>query len=235
MSASNLEPVMTRMFRAIPLPCVRLILLSAVAASVLLCASDAAFAGVSGPIAAQTNDRAMDDAVDGNATADDVANSTAADELSTPDDEIPPASSADAAPAIETPLHHFYCVEYARLRSGFAIFGDAKTWWGHAKNIYDEVTAPVADAVMVFSGSKRITRGHVAFVTQIVGPREIRVDQANWQNHGEIDRNTPVLDVSAGNDWSKVRVWNIDTGQFGAHVYAISGFIARSAAAATGS
>jgi hypothetical protein len=227
---------MTRMFRAIPLPCVRLTLLSAVAATALLCASSAAFAGVSElTTIAQTSVMAIDDVVDGNATADDVANSTTPEDSSAQDGEIAPTPIADAAPAIETPLHHFYCVEYARLRSGFAIFGDAKTWWGHAKNIYDEVTAPVADTVMVFSGSKRIARGHVAFVTKIVGPREIRVDQANWQNHGEIDRNTPVLDVSAGNDWSKVRVWNIDTGQFGAHVYAISGFIARSAAAVTGS
>ncbi len=226
---------MTRMFRAIPLPCLRLTLLSAVAAAAL-CASSPAFAGLSEPTTAAEMNMTPDDMVDGNATADDVANSATPDEASNEDNSDPaPAPVVDAAPAIETPLHHFYCVEYARVRSGFAIFGDAKTWWRSAKNIYDEVTAPVADAVMVFSGSKRITRGHVAVVTQIIGPREIRVDQANWQNHGEIDRNTPVLDVSAGNDWSKVRVWNIDTGQFGAHVYAISGFIARSAAAATGS
>jgi hypothetical protein len=35
---------------------------------------------------------------------------------------------------------------------------------------------------MVFSGSKRLKRGHVAVVTEIVGPRQIIVDQANWQN-----------------------------------------------------
>ena len=46
-------------------------------------------------------------------------------------------------------------------------------------------------------------------VTDIVSKREIRVDQANWQNHGEIDHATPVLDVSAKNDWSQVRVWDI--------------------------
>ena len=63
-------------------------------------------------------------------------------------------------------------------------------------------------------------------VTNIVSKREIRVDQANWENHGEIDHATPVLDVSTKNDWSEVRVWDMRSNGFGAHVYAISGFIA---------
>jgi hypothetical protein len=53
------------------------------------------------------------------------------------------------------------------------------------------------------------------------------VDQANWQNKGEIDHATPVLDVSKGNDWSLVRVWDIPSGTFGARIYPISGFIAK--------
>jgi hypothetical protein len=138
-------------------------------------------------------------------------------------------------PSVEKPLRRLYCVEYARLRSGLAIFGDAKLWWGRAKNLYDEFTQPAVNAVMVFSGSKRIRKGHVAFVTQIVSPREIVVDHANWQNHGEIDRNMPVLDVSAHNDWSQVRVWDVRTQQFGSHVYRISGFIAGHSAVAAGS
>ena len=80
---------------------------------------------------------------------------------------------------------------------------------------------------MVFAGSKRLRRGHVAVVTEIVNPRQVIVDQANWQNRGEIDHATPVLDVSRDNDWSQVRVWDIRSGGFGAHVYAISGFIAK--------
>ncbi len=59
-------------------------------------------------------------------------------------------------------------------------------------------------------------------------------DQANWRNHGEIDRNTPVLDVSAQNDWSKVRVWDVGSNQFGSRIYAIKGFIGRSAAPSLG-
>jgi hypothetical protein len=130
-------------------------------------------------------------------------------------------------PTVETPLHKLFCVEYARARSGLAVFGDAKFWWSRAKNLYARMTTPAANAVMVFSGSKRLKKGHVAVVTDIVSKREIRVDQANWQNHGEIDHATPVLDVSAKNDWSKVRVWDMRSNGFGAHVYAISGFIAK--------
>jgi hypothetical protein len=137
------------------------------------------------------------------------------------------AAPVAAMPSVEWPLKRLTCVTYARLRSGFAIFGDAKLWWSRAKDLYDRFAEPAVDAVMVFSGSKRIRRGHVAVVTKIVGPREIIVDHANWQNHGEIDRNMPVLDVSEGNDWSSVRVWNVNTGRWGDHVYRISGFIGR--------
>ena len=131
------------------------------------------------------------------------------------------------APSVETPLHKLFCVEYARARSGLAVFGDAKFWWARAKNLYARAAKPVSEAVMVFSGSSRLRHGHVAVVTEIVSAREIRVDQANWQNHGEIDHSTPVLDVSTKNDWSKVRVWDMRSQGFGAHVYAISGFIAK--------
>ena len=137
-----------------------------------------------------------------------------------------PAAIA-TAPSVETPLRRLFCVEYARMRSGLAMFGDAKHWWERAKNLYARMPHPVEEAVMVFTGSKRLKRGHVAVVTDIVSPRQIIVDQANWQNKGEIDHATPVLDVSAGNDWSRVRVWDLRSNGFGAHVYAISGFIAK--------
>jgi hypothetical protein len=138
-----------------------------------------------------------------------------------------PVVTAVAPPSVETPLHRLFCVEYARMRSGLAVFGDARTWWTRARNLYARASHPVEEAVMVFSGSKRIRRGHVAVVTAIVSPREIIVDQANWQNKGEIDHATPVLDVSRANDWSQVRVWDIPSGTFGSRVYRISGFIAK--------
>ncbi len=129
-------------------------------------------------------------------------------------------------PSVETPLRKLFCVEYARARSGLAVFGDAKLWWARAKNRYARMAAPAEDAVMVFSGSKR-EKGPCRGGHPDRRQREIRVDQANWQNHGEIDHATPVLDVSARNDWSQVRVWDMRSNGFGAHVYAISGFIAK--------
>jgi hypothetical protein len=138
-----------------------------------------------------------------------------------------PVVTAVAPPSVERPLRRLFCVEYARMRSGLAVFGDAKHWWERAKKLYTRVSHPVEEAVMVFSGSKRLKRGHVAVVTDIVSPREIIVDQANWQNKGEIDHATPVLDVSRANDWSRVRVWDIPSGTFGSRVYPVSGFISK--------
>lgn len=142
-------------------------------------------------------------------------------------DTVPPPALARETPRVEYQKRKIFCVEYARLRSGLAVFGDAKYWWARAKNLYARMAHPVEEAVMVFSGSKRLKRGHVAVVTKIVSAREIIVDQANWGNKGEISLATPVLDVSKNNDWSKVRVWHIPSGQFGTRVYAVSGFIAK--------
>ncbi len=142
--------------------------------------------------------------------------------------QLPSAAvAALPEPTIQKGARKLFCVEFARIRSGLDIFGDAKLWWSRAKNLYARVAHPVEESVMVFSGSKRLVHGHVAVVTQIVSAREIRVDQANWENHGEIGLSTPVLDVSKKNDWSQVRVWNQASHGFGARVYAISGFIAR--------
>jgi hypothetical protein len=137
-----------------------------------------------------------------------------------------PSPAAGPRPSVLEPLRRLSCVPYARLRSGLQIFGDAKTWWRNATSLYAKITAPVEEAVMVFAGSGRLSRGHVAVVSQVVNAREIRVDHANWQNHGEIDLNMPVEDVSKDNDWSQVKVWNVATKSFGTHIYRISGFIA---------
>jgi hypothetical protein len=136
-----------------------------------------------------------------------------------------PAQRALPEPSIEKAAKRLFCVEYARAISGLKIFGDAKYWWGRAKNLYARASHPLEEAVMVFSGSSRLRRGHLAVVSKIVSPREIRVEQANWMNKGEIDHDTPVLDVSKNNDWSRVRVWDVPSRQFGSRVYAVSGFI----------
>lgn len=131
-------------------------------------------------------------------------------------------------PSVETPLKKLFCVEYARALTGMNIFGDAKFWWDRARNLYARAAAPAEQAVMVFTPSSRLKKGHVAVVSAIISKREIRVEQANWQNHGEIEHAMPVMDVSARNDWSQVRVWDMRSKAFG-RVYAVSGFIAKHA------
>jgi hypothetical protein len=231
---------MTRVYRAIRFPRLSVLLLSAAAASVLafspVQAADEADKAVPTPVIDPVSDAAVadDTTVKSGEDGDKVEPSDLTAQPGPVLASFNPVMDSDPPPSVETPLHHLYCVEYARIRSGFQIFGNANTWWQKARNLYTEITTPAADTVMVFAGSHRISKGHVAVVTKIMGPREIRVDQANWENRGEIDHNTPVLDVSPNNDWSQVRVWNIRTGSFGGHIYAIKGFIQRTLAAGVG-
>lgn len=150
---------------------------------------------------------------------------TATPELQSADFRLPETPvAALPAPRAEKASKFFYCVEYARQLSGLNIFGDARHWWARAKGLYERATQPAQNAVMVFTGNKKLRRGHVAVVSHVVNSREIRVEQANWLNRGEINHSTPVIDVSEKNDWSKVRVWHTPTKTFGS-VYAVSGFI----------
>ncbi len=66
--------------------------------------------------------------------------------------------------------------------------------------------------------------GHIATVSEIVNARMVRIDHANWVR-GEIHRGSLVKDVSAGNDWSRVRVWYPPTDTFGTTIYPVYGFI----------
>ena len=42
---------------------------------------------------------------------------------------------------------------------------------------------------------------------------------------GEVSINVPVVDVSAANDWSQVRVWHVPGGYWGGRTYEAQGFI----------
>jgi hypothetical protein len=68
-------------------------------------------------------------------------------------------------------------------------------------------------------------RAHLAYVREIVSPRQIVVDHANWLDRGDIHVGDAVEDVSADNDWSEVRVFNLATGAWGGHGYHVRGFI----------
>jgi surface antigen len=122
----------------------------------------------------------------------------------------------------QTPLQ---CVPYAREHSGIKIYGDAYSWWDKAAGHYPRSTLPAPGAVMVLNNYAGAQRGHVAVVRRVVGPREIRVDHANWLDDGSIYVNDPVEDVSGDNDWSAVRVYNLKTGGWGGKVYPVQGFI----------
>ena len=117
------------------------------------------------------------------------------------------------------------CVPYAREHSGIKIYGDAYSWWDKAAGHYPRSTLPAPGAVMVLNNYAGASRGHVAVVRRVVGPREIRVDHANWLDDGSIYVNDPVEDVSSDNDWSAVRVYNLKTGGWGGKVYPVQGFI----------
>ena len=117
------------------------------------------------------------------------------------------------------------CVPYAREHSGIKIFGDATTWWDKAEGKYPRGSLPQPGAIMVLHDYAGPDHGHVAVVRKVVGPREIRIDHANWFDDGSIYVNNPVEDVSSGNDWSAVRVYNLRTGGWGVKLFPVQGFI----------
>ncbi len=127
-------------------------------------------------------------------------------------------------PRILAPSKPLQCVPYARKQSGIRIFGDAWTWWSKADREFAKGAHPRRGAVMVIRGQKS-RRGHLAVVTKVVNSRQIVVEHANWLNRGRIHLDTPVLDVSANNDWSAVRVWYTPGRQLGTSTYRVDGFI----------
>lgn len=122
------------------------------------------------------------------------------------------------------------CVPFARQRSGIALRGDAWRWWGEADGVYLRDSVPTLGAVLVLARTSRLSSGHLSVVTQVVSPREIRVDHANWASWGSsgrgmIARNQPVMDVSPQGDWSLVRVWYPRIDALGITRYPAYGFI----------
>jgi len=117
------------------------------------------------------------------------------------------------------------CVPFARRETGVEIYGNANTWWRQAVGRYETTEEPSESAVMVLHGYNTNARGHVAVVKEMVSPRLMIVDHANWLNGGEITRDVPVMDVSEAGDWSEVRVWNVPGRHWGGRTYRVQGFI----------
>jgi len=130
------------------------------------------------------------------------------------------AASAGAFTSLE-------CVPFARQVSGIQLYGNADSWWDQAAGRYSRGAEPAPGGVLVFRRSGRLEFGHVSVVDRVVSAREITVTQSNWV-HRRITRGDLVLDVSARNDWSAVRVWWAPIGALGGTVYPTYGFIAPS-------
>ena len=94
----------------------------------------------------------------------------------------------------------------------------------HRVGRYDRGRQPQTGSLLVLK-RRGNSRGHLAVVTRIVGPREIIVNHANWLNRGRIHLGTPVRDVSAENDWSAVRVWYIPGKTWGRSIRPAYSFI----------
>ena len=139
---------------------------------------------------------------------------------------VPPPP--DPPPELIDPTGVLQCVPYARFMSGIGLRGDAWTWWDKAAGIYARGNHPEPGAVLSFPGIERMPLGHVAVVTQVLSDRKILIDHANWptvmEPRGAISRDVQVVDVSADNDWTEVRVQFGEGGPLGS-VYPANGFI----------
>ena len=116
------------------------------------------------------------------------------------------------------------CVPFARALTGLALSGDAADWWAHAAGRYARAATPEVGGVLVFRRTERLHSGHVSVVSEVLDTRHIHVIQANWMP-GELDVDQLVVDVSARNDWTSVRVWYPPGALLGTHPYPAYGFI----------
>jgi hypothetical protein len=112
--------------------------------------------------------------------------------------------------------------------SGIQVIGNAWEWWDNAAGEYARGHQPEVGSVLNFRANGRMRLGHVAVVTQVVNPREVIVDHANWPSGGSsgggISRGVAIVDVSEANNWSAVRVELGRSGGFGS-IYPTYGFI----------
>ncbi len=140
--------------------------------------------------------------------------------------ETPKAAAPQPAIMPSTTTQPLQCVPYARQVSGIDIRGDAWTWWNQAGARYSRGSVPRPGAVLAFRRTRALPLGHVAVVTRIVHAREILVTHANWgarpATRGRVAHDVRVIDISPGNDWSELRVWN---GAGFGRVYPAHGFI----------
>ena len=101
------------------------------------------------------------------------------------------------------------CVPYARQATGMNISGNGWQWWGNAAGSYARGHQPEAGSVLAFRSIGHMRYGHVAVVSQVLAPRHVLIDHANWGGpgirRGTVMQNVHVIDVSESNDWSGCR------------------------------
>jgi len=121
------------------------------------------------------------------------------------------------------------CVPYARQVTGIEISGNGRDWWYNAAGRYARSSRPEPGAILSFPASGGMRSGHVAVVSRVINNRLIEIDHANWGGpgirRGSIMHGVDVMDVSANNDWTEVRVqvgWSNES--FG-RAYSTHGFI----------
>ena len=136
--------------------------------------------------------------------------------------DVPPSAPPPTV-GLASPLV-MECAPFARALSGLQLRGDAADWWWQAEGRYARGQTPRVGAVLVFARSARLGSGHVAVVSAVQSEREILVTHANWLR-GALSEDAPVVDVSAANDWSRVRVWWPPTGGLGVTEFPTLGFI----------
>ncbi len=128
---------------------------------------------------------------------------------------------------------YWQCVTFARMFSGIQIFGDAWTWWNQATGKYTTGETPQSGSVLVFKRNGAMHDGHVAVVSRVLTDRIIQVTHANWSiiqgNHGKVEQDVTVVDVSPKGDWSQVKVWYDPIRDLGNTVYPTYGFIYQTA------
>ena len=131
-----------------------------------------------------------------------------------------------AAPSVKADEPYWQCVTFARMFSGIQIFGDAHTWWSQAQDRFETGRRPQTGAVLTFRPVGRMSRGHVAVVSEVLTDRVIRITHANWGgSRGKVEENVTVVDVSDEGDWSAVKVWYNPINDLGTTVYPTYGFI----------
>lgn len=134
---------------------------------------------------------------------------------------------------VASPAHALYeglqCVPFARAFTGVSLYGDAHSWWQQAEGKYERGARPRVGAVMTFIPHGNMRLGHVAAVRKIIDTRTLLISHANWSTidgmRGHIEEDVRVIDVSEGNDWSRVRVWYAPNSALGGNEWPLHGFI----------